>query len=62
MGRVTAASTGLSQPSRIAALADGRLHVVAHEWNADSRCWQITQLSANGPCGSWQFCPSTGCA
>ncbi|MFE6778644.1 hypothetical protein [Streptomyces sp. NPDC057702] len=58
MGRVPAPFVGLSQPSTVTQLDDGRLRVVAHEWNADSLFWQITQVSADGPWGPWQAVPA----
>ncbi|MFD7016178.1 hypothetical protein [Streptomyces sp. NPDC059928] len=61
MGKVPETDIGLSQPSTVSQLTDGRVHLTVHEWNRDSRYWQITQDSPGGPWGPWQLC-GTVCA
>ncbi|MFT2016698.1 hypothetical protein ACMA1D_12755 [Streptomyces sp. 796.1] len=61
MGRVPNEFSGLSQPSRVSELPDGRIRVVAHEWNADSLYWQITQRTPGGSWGPWESCGAVGC-
>ncbi|MEV5278038.1 hypothetical protein [Streptomyces sp. NPDC051994] len=56
MGKVPETDIGLSQPSTVSQLPDGRVHLTVHEWNRDSRYWQITQDSPGGPWGPWQLC------
>ncbi|MEV7595675.1 hypothetical protein AB0O42_35995 [Streptomyces sp. NPDC089922] len=56
MGKVPETDIGLSQPSTVSQLPDGRVHLTVHEWNRNSRYWQITQDAPGGPWGSWQLC------
>ncbi|MFH7595570.1 hypothetical protein WDV06_10780 [Streptomyces racemochromogenes] len=53
MGQVPEAGVGLSQPSSVEQLPDGRLHVAAREWNRD-RTWEIWQSVPGGGWGPWQ--------
>ncbi|WP_157880263.1 hypothetical protein [Streptomyces katrae] len=54
MGQVPDAGVGLSQPSSVEQLPDGRLHVAAREWNRD-RTWEIWQSAPGGGWGPWQL-------
>ncbi|MGW1641958.1 hypothetical protein [Streptomyces lavendulae] len=54
MGQVPDAGVGLSQPSTVEQLPDGRLHVTAREWNRD-RTWEIRQTAPGGNWGPWQL-------
>ncbi len=56
MGQVPDAGVGLSQPSTVEQLPDGRLHVAAREWNRD-RVWEIGQSAPGGNWGPWQLAP-----
>ncbi|MFF3455075.1 hypothetical protein ACFYXH_12205 [Streptomyces sp. NPDC002730] len=62
MGKVPEANIGLSQPSTVTELPGGRLHVTVHEWNRDTRFWQVTQLAPHGAWGPWQPCVTPRCA
>ncbi|MBD0740915.1 hypothetical protein BG418_05400 [Streptomyces sp. CBMA152] len=61
MGKVPDPNVGLSQPSTVDELPDGRLHLTVREWNRD-RYWQITQLAPQGAWGSWELCATQQCA
>ena len=62
MGKVPEANIGLSHPSTVTELPDGRLHVTVHEWNRDTRFWQVTQPAPRGAWGPWQLCVTPRCA
>ncbi|MGW2792713.1 hypothetical protein ACWC9H_22675 [Streptomyces sp. NPDC001251] len=53
-GTVPGQDVGLSQPSTVEQLPDGRLHLTAREWNRD-RTWEIYQTSPGGGWGPWQL-------
>ncbi|MFG3280590.1 neocarzinostatin apoprotein domain-containing protein [Streptomyces sp. NPDC048111] len=52
MGLVPGQDVGLSQPSTVEQLADGRLHLTVREWNRD-RMWEIYQTLPGGGWGPW---------
>ncbi|GAA2716931.1 MULTISPECIES: hypothetical protein [Streptomyces] len=52
---------GLSQPSSVAQLPDGRLHLVVREWNRD-RFWQVTERAHLESWEPWQLCADSRCA
>lgn len=54
MGQVPEPYAGLSRPSTVEQLPDGRLHVTAREWNRD-RTWEITQAAPGGGWDSWRL-------
>ncbi|MET8754732.1 hypothetical protein ABZW32_32255 [Streptomyces sp. NPDC004667] len=54
MGLVPDPGVGLSQPSTVEQLPDGRLHVAAREWNRD-RTWEIRQSAPGAGWGPWQL-------
>ncbi|WP_406341053.1 hypothetical protein [Streptomyces sp. NBC_00648] len=60
MGKVPDLNVGLSRPSTVTELPDGRLHVTVREWNRD-RYWQNTQLAAHGTWGAWELCGNAQC-
>ncbi|MCX5384321.1 neocarzinostatin apoprotein domain-containing protein [Streptomyces sp. NBC_00083] len=51
-GQVPGQDVGLSQPSTVEQLPDGRLHVTVREWNRD-RMWEIYQTLPAGGWGPW---------
>ncbi|MFB7746297.1 hypothetical protein [Streptomyces sp. NPDC056132] len=53
-GTVPGQDVGLSQPSTVEQLPDGRLHLTVREWNRD-RTWEIYQTSPGGGWGPWQL-------
>ncbi|MFE9535476.1 hypothetical protein [Streptomyces sp. NPDC006691] len=57
-GTVPGQDVGLSQPSTVEQLPDGRLHLTAREWNRD-RTWEIYQTSPGGGWGPWQLVSPT---
>lgn len=59
MGQVPDAGVGLSQPSTVEQLPDGRLRVAAREWNRD-RTWETWQSSPGGNWGPWQLTSPSG--
>ncbi|MEN8651989.1 hypothetical protein ABCR94_15570 [Streptomyces sp. 21So2-11] len=62
LGQVPEANIGLSRPKTVTELPDGRLSLTVHERNRDTRYWQITQASPQGPWGPWQLCSVPQCA
>ncbi|MBH1937558.1 hypothetical protein I5Q34_25360 [Streptomyces sp. AV19] len=54
MGRVPDPNVGLSRPSLVEQLPDGRLRVTAREWNRD-RTWEVRQSAPGGDWGPWQL-------
>ncbi|WP_434599612.1 hypothetical protein [Streptomyces sp. A5-4] len=62
LGKVPEANVSLSHPETVTELPDGRLRLTVHEWNRDTRYWQITQASPQGPWGPWQLCALPHCA
>ncbi|MEU3500074.1 neocarzinostatin apoprotein domain-containing protein [Streptomyces hundungensis] len=54
MGQVPGQDVGLSQPSTVNQLADGRLHLTVREWNRD-RMWEIYQSLPGGGWNPWQL-------
>ncbi|WP_157868513.1 hypothetical protein [Streptomyces caatingaensis] len=54
LGRVPEPDVGLSQPSTVEQLPDGRLHLTAREWNRD-RTWEIRQTEPGGGWGPWRL-------
>ncbi|AYG84774.1 hypothetical protein DWB77_06988 [Streptomyces hundungensis] len=54
MGQVPGPDVGLSQPSTVNQLADGRLHLTVREWNRD-RMWEIYQSLPGGGWNPWQL-------
>ncbi|MBT2382911.1 hypothetical protein [Streptomyces sp. ISL-11] len=67
MGKVPESGVGLSAPGTVTELPDRRLKVTAHEWNADSRYWQLTEVVPNDgrPSGwwgaRWERCATPAC-
>ncbi|MFF3975954.1 neocarzinostatin apoprotein domain-containing protein [Streptomyces sp. NPDC001828] len=53
-GLVPGQDVGLSQPSTVEQLPDGRLHLTAREWNRD-RMWEVYQTLPGGGWGPWQL-------
>lgn len=53
-GQVPDPNVGLSQPSTVEQLPDGRLHLTAREWNRN-RTWEIYQSLPGGGWGPWQL-------
>ncbi|GAA0354431.1 hypothetical protein GCM10010319_34510 [Streptomyces blastmyceticus] len=53
-GRVPDPNAGLSQPSTVEQLADGRLHLTAREWNRD-RTWEVYQAAPGGGWDAWKL-------
>ncbi|MFG2720205.1 neocarzinostatin apoprotein domain-containing protein [Streptomyces sp. NPDC048416] len=51
-GPVPGQDVGLSQPSTVEQLPDGRLHLTVREWNRD-RLWEIYQTLPGGGWGPW---------
>ncbi|GGR33048.1 hypothetical protein [Streptomyces netropsis] len=60
MGKVPEADVGLSSPTSVTQLADGRLHIVAREWNRD-RYWQTTERDRFLSWEPWQLCANAAC-
>ncbi|MEU8775483.1 hypothetical protein [Streptomyces sp. NPDC048606] len=54
LGQVPEAGVGLGQPGLVEQLPDGRLRVVAREWNRD-RTWEVRQSAPGGGWGPWQL-------
>ncbi|MFE9410677.1 neocarzinostatin apoprotein domain-containing protein [Streptomyces sp. NPDC006704] len=52
LGPVPGQDVGLSQPSTVEQLPDGRLHLTVREWNRD-RMWEIYQTRLGGGWGPW---------
>ncbi|MGW2813623.1 neocarzinostatin apoprotein domain-containing protein [Streptomyces sp. NPDC001415] len=61
MGLVPGQDVGLSQPSTVEQLPDGRLHLTVREWNRD-RMWEIYQSLPGGGWGPWQLMSPTATA
>lgn len=61
MGLVPGQDVGLSQPSTVNQLPDGRLHLTVREWNRD-RMWEIYQSLPDGGWGPWQLMSPTAAA
>ncbi|PNE32395.1 hypothetical protein AF335_17450 [Streptomyces eurocidicus] len=57
LGQLPEANAGLSQPSTVEQLPDGRLHLTAREWNRD-RTWEITQAAPGGGWDPWRLLPA----
>ncbi|GAA0415759.1 hypothetical protein GCM10010357_41360 [Streptomyces luteireticuli] len=53
MGQVPEPGVNLGQPTAVEQLPDGRLHVVAQEWNR-VRMWEVYQSEPGGGWGPWQ--------
>ncbi|MFJ9608488.1 hypothetical protein ACIRS1_19345 [Kitasatospora sp. NPDC101176] len=51
---------GLSAPSSVVQLADGRLQVTAREWNAD-RYWRTSEADRFGSWVAWRLCADGTC-
>ncbi len=60
LGKVPDSFVGLGAPTSVTQLADGRLHIVAREWNRD-RFWQITEAERSSSWGPWELCAAQGC-
>lgn len=54
MGRVPETDVGLSQPSTVDQLPDGRLRLTAREWNRD-RTWEVRQSAPGGGWEPWRL-------
>ncbi|GHC71251.1 hypothetical protein [Streptomyces cinnamoneus] len=61
MGRLPDPYAGLGSPTSVTQLTDGRLSIVAREWNRD-RSWQITEDEHAGSWGPWELCARKDCA
>lgn len=61
LGRVPDPYVGLSQPSVVEQLPDGRIHLTAREWNRD-RTWEISQTAPGGGWGPWRLLSSPATA
>ncbi|MFI9202282.1 hypothetical protein [Streptomyces sp. NPDC053048] len=60
LGKVPDPFVGLGAPSSVVQLSDGRLRVVAREWNRD-RYWQITERERFRSWGTWELCATQAC-
>ncbi|WP_189959736.1 neocarzinostatin apoprotein domain-containing protein [Streptomyces violascens] len=60
-GQVPDPNVGLSQPSTVEQLPDGRLHLTVREWNRD-RMWEIYQSLPGAGWGAWQLMSPTAAA
>ncbi|MCT9089071.1 neocarzinostatin apoprotein domain-containing protein [Streptomyces sp. ASQP_92] len=54
LGPVPGQDVGLSQPSTVDQLPDGRLHLTAREWNRD-RMWEVYQAFPGGGWDPWHL-------
>ncbi|MEU4211716.1 hypothetical protein AB0F13_17215 [Streptomyces sp. NPDC026206] len=61
LGKVPDSFVGLGAPASLTQLADGRLHLVAREWNRD-RYWRITERERSLSWGPWELCATAACA
>ncbi|WP_086567524.1 hypothetical protein [Streptomyces alboverticillatus] len=61
LGTVPDPNVGLSQPSSVTQLPDGRLRLVVREWNRD-RFWQITERERFVSWEPWRLCATQDCA
>ncbi|MFI9308951.1 hypothetical protein [Streptomyces triculaminicus] len=61
LGTVPDPNVGLSHPSSVTQLPDGRLRLVVREWNRD-RFWQITERERFVSWEPWRLCATQDCA
>ncbi|GAA1396048.1 hypothetical protein GCM10009639_31790 [Kitasatospora putterlickiae] len=54
-------NVGLSTPT-VTQMSTGSLRLVAHEWNADTRYWQTSELAPNRGWRPWQPCADSTCS
>ncbi|MBZ4321593.1 hypothetical protein [Streptomyces huiliensis] len=59
--RVPESGVGLSAPSSVTQLPDGRLRLVAREWNRD-RYWTVTERERFPAWEPWRLCADASCS